>query len=155
MSYREKEENLKKIISPLLEEEGFVLVELRLMSSKSGAILRLLADRKEGGINLEDCARLNEKVSSLLDAQDLIEDRYILEVSSPGVDRDLLTKDDFSRCASRKVRVFFNESNDGKMEIEGRVNKVEGDLIFIEMSGGVFGIPLSKIKKARQIVDKF
>lgn len=153
MSYQEISENLKKIILPFLEEEGMVLVELRLMRTGQGRVLRLLVDKREGGINLQDCARLNEKIGSLLDTQDIIKERYTLEVSSPGVDRDLLRKDDFSRCVNRRVRVFLNESINGKMEIEGWINRVDGELVYIEIAGEIIEIPLPKIVKARQVVD--
>jgi len=152
MNYRESAEELKKIILPLLEEEGIVLVELRFMRTGSGMLLRLLADKKEGGINLQDCARLNQEIGRLLDAQDIIKDRYILEVFSPGLDRDLVNKDDFSRCINRKARVFLNECISAKTEIEGRIDKVEGELVYIDMGKEVVGIAFSKIKKARQIV---
>jgi ribosome maturation factor RimP len=152
MNYRESAEELKKIILPLLEEEGIVLVELRFMRTASGMILRLLADKKEGGISIEDCAGLNQKIGRLLDAQDIIKDRYILEVFSPGVDRDLVDKDDFSRCINRKVRMFLNECINAKTEIEGRIDKVEGELVYIDMGKEVYGIALPKIKKARQIL---
>jgi len=151
MNYRESAEGLKKIILPVLEEEGIVLVELRFMRTGSGMILRLLVDKKEGGISLQECARLNQKIGSLLDAQDIIKDRYILEVFSPGLDRDLVNKDDFSRCINRKVRVFLNECINAKTEIEGRIDKVEGELVYIDMGKEVVGIALSKITKVRQI----
>jgi len=152
MNYRESAEELKKIILPLLEEEGVVLVELRLMRTGNGLILRLLLDKKEGGISIEDCARLNQKIGNLLDVQDIIKDRYILEVSSPGLDRDLVTKDDFCRCINRKVRMSLHEDSNAKTEIEGRIDKVEGELVYIDTRGGSIGIAFSKIKKARQII---
>lgn len=153
MNYLETSENLKKIILPFLEEEGMVVVELRLMRTGQGMVLRLLVDKREGGINLQDCARLNEKIGSLLDTQDIIKERYALEVSSPGVDRDLLTKDDFSRCVNRRVRVFLNDCINGKMEIEGWIKEVAQETVYLDAFGEVIEITLSKITKARQIVE--
>ena len=153
MIYRETAERIRAIVVPFLEKEQMVLVELRFMKTGQGMLLRLLVDRQEGGINLEDCARLNNEIGSLLDTQDIIHDRYTLEISSPGLDRDLSTKEDFSRCINRQVRVFFNESIEDKTEIEGRIDKVDDQAVHIDTPTGVIAVPLVKIAKAKQKVE--
>ena len=152
MDYRGLVENLKEIILPALEEENIELVELSFVKAGGRSILRLLVDKKGGGVNLQECARLNEKIGSLLDTQDVIKDRYILEVFSPGVDRPLVTKSDFLRCINRKVRFFLRESIDGKIELEGVIIKVEDDSVYIDIEGNHLQIPLSEITKAKQVV---
>lgn len=152
MDYRGLVENLKEIILPALEEENIELVELNFVKAGGRSILKLLVDKKGGGINLQECAILNEKIGSLLDTQDVIKDRYILEVSSPGLDRPLMTKSDFLRCINKKVRIFLRESIAGKIELEGLILKVEDDSIYIDIEGNHLQIPLSKITKAKQII---
>jgi len=153
MDNRETAQRLEGIISPLLQDHGMVLVELRYMRTSRGMLLRLLVDRKEGGIKLQDCARLNQIIGNMLDEQDMIEERYTLEVSSPGMDRDLVVKEDFSRCVNRQVRVFLREPLSEKTEIEGRIDRVVGESVHIDRGAEVIEIPLSKITKARQKVE--
>jgi ribosome maturation factor RimP len=153
MNNREAAQELKEMISPLLQDQGLVLVDLRLMRTGRGKILRLLVDRKEGGIKLQDCARLNQMIGNMLDEQDIIKERYTLEVSSPGLDRDLLVKEDFLRCVNRQVRVFLREPVNEKMELEGKVGRVVGESVYIDTALEVIEIPLSKITKAKQKVE--
>ncbi len=153
MNNRETAESLKELISPLLKEQDLVLVELRLMRTHRSMLLRLLVDRKEGGINLQDCARLNDAIGSMLEAQDMIKEEYALEVFSPGMNRDLLIKEDFLRCVDRQVKVFLGEPINAKAEIDGRIDKVVGELVYIDTRGELIEIPLSKITKAKQKVE--
>lgn len=153
MYYQEVIEELKKIILPILEEDDIELVELSFARSSDRAILKLLVDKKYGGIDLQECARLNEKIGNTLDAQSQELNRYILEVSSPGLDRPLRVKSDFLRCINRKARFFLSESIKGKIEHEGAIIKVEQDSVYIDIDGDIVEIPLVKIKKAKQILE--
>lgn len=152
MDYRGLVENLKEIILPVLEEENIELVELNFVKARGRSILKLLVDKKGGGINLQECARLNEKIGGLLDTQDVIKERYILEVSSPGLDRPLMTKSDFLRCINKNVRFFLNESINGKIELEGVISKAGDDSVYIDIDGDIIEIPLAKINKAKQVI---
>ena len=79
---------LAEIITPVIEDLGYELVRIRLQGGKT-ATLQIMADRPEGGINVDDCAQISTAVSATLDVEDPIEDNYHLEVSSPGIDRPL------------------------------------------------------------------
>ena len=151
MDYQDIREDLKNLVSPILAEDDMELVELIFIRRPSGSILRLLVDKKTSGISLDECARLNERVSTLLDVRDIIKERYILEVSSPGLDRPLKDKNDFLRCIDRRARLFLNEPINGKFELEGVINKVEDDAVYIDISNDKVGIPISKIRKAKQV----
>lgn len=153
MEYYRFEEELKKIIAPFLERENIELVELNFVKSKGRPILKLLVDRKDGRISLGECARLNETIGILLDAQNIIESGYILEVSSPGLDRPLRTKSDFTRCINRKAKFFLSEPIKGKLEIDGIISKAEDNSVYIDLGGEIIEIPLAKINKAKQVLD--
>lgn len=146
-------QELKEIIRPLLDEEDVELVELSFIRRRNNSLLRLLVDKRKGGISLEDCARLNQRLGELLDTRNAIQDRYVLEVSSPGLDRPLKTKNDFLRCLGQKVKFFLNEAINGKIEIDGVINKVEDEAVIIDTREGALGIPLSRINKAKQIIE--
>ena len=87
---------LAGIVAPVIEGMGFELVRLRLMGGRR-ALLQIMAERPEGGIEVEDCARISRAVSALLDVEDPISGEYTLEVSSPGIDRPLTRLKDFER----------------------------------------------------------
>lgn len=144
---------LENIIGEYLKAQGLELVELLLRHEGQGLILRILVDRPQGGITLDECTRLNIQVSNLLDEKDILQSRYILEVSSPGLDRPLKAKNDFVRCVGRKVRLFLNEAVKDKLELEGTINKIEGDSVYFERNGEVIEIALTKINKAKQVID--
>lgn len=152
MNHKDLIEDLKKIILPILEEQSLEFVELKFLRAPGGPILKLLVDKK-GGISLDDCAQLNEKINNLLDNQDIIEGRYILEVSSPGLDRPLKNKHDFLRCINRNVRFFLKESINGKLELVGIITKVEDDSVYIDAEDRILAIPISKINKAKQVIE--
>ena len=143
---------LGKIISGSLEEKGYELVELIYRPEGRSLVLRLLVDKFAGGITMDECAALNHKLGQLLDEQDIIPDRYILEVASPGLDRKLTTKKDFMRCLNKQVVFFLNDLISGKCQWQGVVNRVDDVSVFIDYAGQALEIPLSKINKATLII---
>ena len=143
---------LQNIIGDYLKIQGLDLVDLILRQEGRDLILRILVDRPEGGITVGECANLNERISNLLDEKDILQTRYVIEVSSPGFDRALKTRNDFLRCINRRVRFFLNESINGKIELEGLISKVENDSVYIESRNELIEIPLTKINKAKQVI---
>lgn len=143
---------LKNIIGDYLKIQGLDLVDFIYRYEGRNLILRILVDRFEGGITLDECAKLNGQINNLLDEKDILQTRYILEVSSPGLDRALKTKNDFLRCINRRARFFLNESINGKIELEGLICKVENDSVYIESRNELIEIPLTKINKAKQVI---
>src|SRR3989338_2341438 len=97
---------LKIIIEDYLKTQNIDLVYLIYRYEGRDLVVRILADRPEGGISIGDCAYLNKEVSAILDAKNILEGQYILEVSSPGLDRPLRQKQDFLRCTNKRVRFF-------------------------------------------------
>jgi ribosome maturation factor RimP len=89
-----------------------------------------------------------------LDAEDIIKNRYILEVSSPGLDRLLKTKSDFLRCINRRLRFFLKGPINGKVELEGIIKEVKDDGVAVDTGGLVVEIPLAQINMAKQIIKE-
>ncbi len=143
---------LENFFKDYLRTQGLDLVEFIYRYEGRNLVLRLLVDKPEGGIILDECAELNNQISRILDEKNLIQDRYILEVFSPGLDRPLKTKNDFSRCINRRVKFFLSEAINGKIEIDGVIKESQGEGVSIETGGGVVLIPFSKINKAKQII---
>ncbi|MDP2905515.1 MAG: ribosome maturation factor RimP [Candidatus Omnitrophota bacterium] len=145
-------DELKKVISEYLTAQSLELVELVHHYEGRDLILRVLADRPEGGISLGECARLNAGIGALLDEKGLLEQHYILEVSSPGLDRPLTTKNDFCRCPGKLVHVFLKEPWRQKWEYEGIINKVTPEVLCLETRGNIIELPLTVISRAKQVI---
>ncbi len=143
---------LNKIISDFLAENSFELVEFMPRDEGRDLVLRLLVDKSEGEISMGECAQLNRQIGRLLDEKDIIASRYILEVSSPGLDRPLKTREDFMRCLNKQVVFFLNDLVNGKCQWQGLINRVGEQAVFIHQSGQVLEIPLTKINKAKLII---
>ncbi|WP_028913961.1 ribosome maturation factor RimP [Pseudorhodobacter ferrugineus] len=126
---------LAEIVTPAIEDLGFELVRIRLMSGKL-KILQIMADRPEGGIIVEDCATISTAVSAILDVEDPIEDNYTLEVSSPGIDRPLTRLKDFDMWADYEARIETTELIDGRRRFKGILRGIEGNEVLIELDDG-------------------
>lgn len=124
-------ESLKEKIKPLVEEEDLELVDLDFYQGGSRSVLRIYVD-KTSGVTVDQCASLNRKIGDYLDMEDLIPHRYLLEVSSPGLDRPLLRGTDFKRRIGEKVKVSLKEKTDGQIEWVGKIMDLkEDDLILL------------------------
>ena len=126
---------LAEIVTPAIEGLGFELVRIRLMGGKTRT-LQIMADRPDGGIEVEDCARISTAVSAVLDVEDPLEDAYMLEVSSPGIDRPLTRLKDFEAWAGWEARVETSELIDGRRRFKGELAGTEGDEVLITLDEG-------------------
>jgi ribosome maturation factor RimP len=126
---------LAEIVTPVIEGMGFELVRIRLMGGRTPT-LQIMADRPEGGIVVDECARISTAVSAVLDVEDPIEDNYVLEVSSPGIDRPLTRLKDFDLWAEYEARLETNELIDGRRRFKGVLRGTEDDEVLIEIVEG-------------------
>ena len=124
------------IIAPVIEDMGFELVRVRLQGGKA-ATLQIMADRPEGGINVDDCAAISTMISATLDVEDPLEDKYHLEVSSPGIDRPLTRPKDFATYEGYEAKLETAGQIDGRKRFSGILAGLDGDdvLINIEVGG--------------------
>jgi ribosome maturation factor RimP len=128
-------EELKAIITDYLKNQNIELVDLVYRYEGHSPILRVLVDRPEGGISISECASFNSDISGILEEKDILKEEYNLEVSSPGLDRSLKTKSDFSRCLNRNVRIFISEPINGRQEWEGTILRAEDEAVYIGVLG--------------------
>lgn len=146
-------QELNKLFEGYLKARGLDLVDFICRHEGRRLSLRILVDRPEGGVTLSACADLNRTLGDIIEEKGILEESYILEVSSPGLDRPLKNAKDFARCRDRNIRFFFNEPINGKWELEGRIDKVEGDSVCIDIGGGMLAVPLSKITAGKQKIE--
>jgi len=126
---------LADIIIPVIEGLGFELVRIRLMGGQTRT-LQIMADRPDGGIEVDECGEISTAVSAVLDVEDPIEENYILEVSSPGIDRPLTRLKDFEMWKGWEARLETTELIDGRRRFKGMLAGVEGDEVLIEIEEG-------------------
>ncbi|MDD5465726.1 MAG: ribosome maturation factor RimP [Candidatus Omnitrophica bacterium] len=143
---------LNELIGSCLSRQGLELIDLICRHDGNNLVLRILADRPTGGITLGECALLNRQLSQLLEEKNIIDSNYVLEVSSPGLDRCLKTQKDFSRCLNKEAVFFLNDLVGGKCQWQGLITRADDKSVFIDHSGQVLEIPLIKINKARLVV---
>lgn len=123
---------LAEIVQPTIEGLGFELVRIRLQGGKT-ATLQIMADRPDGGIDVDDCAKISTAVSAILDVEDPLEDNYHLEVSSPGIDRPLTRLKDFDMWEGYEARIETVEQIDGRKRFKGVLRGTEGEEALIEI----------------------
>lgn len=140
------------IILPTVEDMGFALVRVRLMSGRTSS-LQIMAERPDGGMEVEDCAKLSRRLSAVLDVEDPIAGEYTLEVSSPGIDRPLTRPVDFERWAGWVARLETDELIDGRKRFKGELQGVEDGEILIEIEPGtVIGLQFDWLSDAKLLM---
>lgn len=144
---------LEKILGDFLGSQGLELVELVYRFEGRYTVLRVLVDRPEGGITIGECARLNNQIGDILDEKNIIQERFALEVCSPGLDRPLKKKSDFVRSLNRRVKFFLSVPVHGKIEIEGQVIQVNDLSVAVDVAGDTVEIDFNTINRAKQVIE--
>jgi ribosome maturation factor RimP len=141
-----------RIVEPAVEAEGYALVDMEFRREAGGEVLRLFIDKPGGGITLDDCQKVSELLSPLLDVENIVEGRYFLEVSSPGINRRIKKKADFETFAGSKVKIHVRSPVDGRRKITGTIEGVEGGDVVVrdERPGSqkLSKVPLASITRA-------
>ena len=146
-------ERIRHLVGGVVEFAGMELVNLEMRHEAGGLILRLFID-KEGGVTLDDCAQVSRQVSAQMDADDPIPGRYTLEVSSPGLDRPLVSDRDFQRFAGQRVRLSTVAPLQGRRNFAGRLVGLVGPAVRLVLEDGQeVDIPRDLIAKARIVAD--
>jgi len=142
---------LAEIITPVIEDLGYELVRVRLMSGKEST-LQIMADKPDGGIEVDDCAAISTAVSATLDVEDPILDAYTLEVSSPGIDRPLTRLKDFDMFEGYDAKLETDELIDGRRRFKGVLAGVEDDEVLINVAEGTIGLKFDWLVEAKLIL---
>lgn len=128
--------NVEQLIEPSVAALGFRLVQLRLMGGTTRPTLQVMAEPIEDReMAVEDCAELSRTISALLDVDDPITGSYVLEVSSPGIDRPLVRLEDFARYAGHEARIELRRLIDGRRRYSGWLGGVDGENVLIRIDG--------------------
>lgn len=149
MQEDERQLQIEEVVQPVLLDHGLTLVDLEFRPRRPRGVVRLFVD-KPGGVGIDDCQRVSRELGDVLDASGLIEEAYDLEVSSPGLDRQLRTDREFRWATGKRVRCWLA----GGQEVRGRLLGIDGGLLVLEQDGGEqVKLDKASITKARLDVD--
>lgn len=146
---------LETLLAPAVQAQGFRLVRLRVMGG-TRKTLQILAERPDGVMDVEDCAKLSRALSDVLEAADPISEEYVLEVSSPGIDRPLTAPEDFGRFAGHEARVELARGVDGRRRFKGLLIGLEGNDVVMDVTDANENrrvrFPLSDVTDAKLVL---
>jgi ribosome maturation factor RimP len=138
----------EELLKSSVEAEGLELVHVEYQPRGASSLLRLYID-KPGGVTLSDCQRISRHVSVLLDVEDFIPNQYVLEVSSPGIERPLFKRADYERFAGREIQLVTRTKVEDRKNFTGVIHEVSDQELSLESEGRIYRIPLDVIKKAK------
>ncbi|PIE14220.1 MAG: ribosome maturation factor RimP [Rhodobacterales bacterium] len=142
---------LAEIIQPVIEGMGYELVRVRLQGGKN-KVLQIMAERPEGGIEVDDCAEISTALSAILDVEDPVSDPYALEVSSPGIDRPLTRLKDFDLWNGYEAKLETEELVDGRRRFKGELAGTLDDEVLITIQEGTIGLKFDWLSDAKLVL---
>ncbi|MGQ8871803.1 ribosome maturation factor RimP [Paenibacillus amylolyticus] len=148
MSTTNIKSTVEEMIQPYLNEQGFELVDIEYVKEGSNWFLRVYVD-KEGGIDIDDCVLISEKLSVKLDENDPIPSVYFLEVSSPGAERPLKKAEDVAKAVGKNVFITTYEPVNGMKEFEGKLLSFDNEELVIEAGKKQHTVSYEKVASAR------
>jgi ribosome maturation factor RimP len=153
-------ERIREIAGRVAGEHGLLIDDVTMRREGKEAVLRVVLDRPgpgaapEDSVSHADCERVSRELEAILDVEDLVPDRFTLEVSSPGLDRPLRSADDYRRFAGRLAKLVTREPINRQTAFAGRLRGMEGDDVLFESEGGkLVRVPLALISRARLEVE--
>ena len=151
ISFSPVEKKISAIITPTIETLGYELVRVRLVAGETST-LQIMADRKVGEINVEDCSIISSDISVLLDVEDPINEAYVLEVSSPGIDRPLTRLKDFNNWQGYEAKLETHELINGQRRFRGEIYNIESDIITLVHGDKFTKLDFKLISEAKLIL---
>ncbi len=143
-------EELTKLLEPAIEQLGYELSDLEADLGGRDGVIRLFIDKADG-VGLQDCESVSRQISALLDVEDPVPGHYVLEVSSPGLDRRLTKPEHFQRFMGQDVRVKLRFPIEGRRNFRGALRAADKENIEVEVDGESHRLPMATIQSARLI----
>jgi len=143
-----KVEKIENLIEPIIDREGLELIDIELKREAIGLVLRILIDTKEGGISLDEIAKASQSIGKALDETDVIEQKYTLEVSSPGIERPLTKPEHFKRFIGSNVLVKTDKPVGNRRKFKGELIEASDEGIVVKVDDERYEIPYGNVSKA-------
>ena len=151
--YMEFVQRVEGIITPSIEELGFRIVQINFIEGKPPRLQVLAEHAETGRMNLDDCVNVSRRISVVLDVEDPLAGSYDLEVSSPGIDRPLITIKDYEKYSGFDVRIEMKSAIEGRKKITGRLRGVNEENVTIELEGKITDLKYKEIEKAKLLLN--
>ncbi len=139
-----------KVLEPAVERLGYELTDLEIKLEGRQSVIRLFIDKADG-VGLEDCETVSRQISALLDVEDPVPGRYVLEVSSPGLDRKLTKVEHFQRFMGEDIRVKLRFPVEGRRNFHGALRAANEENIEVEVDGESHRLSIATIEYARLV----
>ncbi len=143
-------DELARLLEPTVEGLGYELADLELRIGGQGGVIRLFIDKADG-VGLGDCENVSRQVSAVLDVEDPVPGHYVLEVSSPGLDRKLTKPAHFLRFLGHEVRVQMRFPIDGRRKFRGKLLTADDQSFEVEVDGKTHSLPMATMESARLV----
>jgi ribosome maturation factor RimP len=145
---------IAELVRPTIEAMGFALVRTQVLGRQRMRV-QIMAERIDGaGMGIDDCAALSRALAAVIDVADPIAGSYVLEVSSPGIDRPLLRPEDYRRFAGFEARLELGRLVDGRRRLQGRLVGADDDAVRIDIGGQVKEIAFADVRRAKLVLTK-
>lgn len=148
----EIEQKTEELVTPIIDENHFELVDVEYVKEGANWYLRIYAD-KDGGISIDDCVLISRALEAKLDADDFIKDAYILEVSSPGLGRPLKKEKDYQRSIGQSVYIKLYKAIDKQKEFTGILKEYSKERIILSIGGTDQEFETKSVASARLSLD--
>lgn len=145
-------ESIEGLVTPIIHENRLELVDVEYKKEGKNWFLRIYID-KEGGVTVDDCTRVSREIEDLIDVEEVVPSSYILEVSSPGLDRPLKREKDFLRFKGKRAHVTTYTPIHEQKSFKGTIRDFQEDTLFLDIDSQPVEIPKSQIAKARLEIE--
>ena len=143
---------IETLLTPSIQNLGFVVVQVKLMDSGKSKLLQIMAERPDGTMNVDDCAEISNQVSAILDVEDIIPGNYRLEISSPGIDRPLVKRADYEAYLGHVAKLELALPVAGRKRYTGVLHTLEADTLTLQVDGKPIAIALADIQAAKLVL---
>lgn len=149
---QEISKQVEDLVANILDDLGYELIDVQYLPFRGRWVLRLYID-KAGGVTIDDCARVSGEIGDLIDIKDVIPNEYLLEVSSPGLDRPLKKEKHFHEAVGKKVKVITSRFIQGRRTFVGHLNEFKEGVLLLECENGPFSLSFEDIEHAHVIYE--
>jgi ribosome maturation factor RimP len=147
-------ERIRQMAEGVASSEGLELVNLEWAGPVGRGVLRLIIDRPDGAVSHRDCENMSRQLGTLLDVEDAVDGRYVLEVASPGLDRKLYRPADYQRFRGRRVKVKLRQPLPGRgRKFQARLEGLAGGVVSFEVDGQPVQVPYDDIEVVKLVVE--
>ncbi len=145
---------IQQILEPSLLAGGIAIVQIRMMGGQNRPTVQIMVEHTDGGrVTLDECAKVSRSCSAILDVEDALSSAYVLEISSPGIDRPLIKPEDFAKYAGQMAKIETRHLIEGRKRFHGKLERADDESVFINQDNISVGVPFIDIVSAKLAIS--